>query len=135
MRSTCLVIVVLACAASGCGGDEGEITGVMNRHMDAIAKGDGEAACRDLTAEAKRLVVVSFRAAARGSAVKSCEEAYARIAAGLDPAMRSRIRDGGHDVEVHGDGTATVDSEATTGETQLRKVGDRWVITRVNFGS
>ena len=135
MRSVLLLAGVLLCAASGCGGEEGEVTDVMNRHMDAIADGDGKAACRDLTAEAKRLVVVSVRATAPGTGIRSCEEAYERISANLDPAVRDRVRNEGHDVELHGDGTATVDSEATTGETQLRKDGDRWVITRINFGS
>ncbi len=66
---------------------------------------------------------------------ESCAEALGAVAARLDDAAKDQLRDASYDVVLHGDGTATVDSDATTGETEVRKDRDRWVITRVNFGS
>lgn len=137
MRAATLALLASAAIAAGCGASEEEaaIEGVVERHLGAIADGDGKAACRDLTAEAKRLVVISFEAAAPGAGARTCEDAFEAVAANLDDAGERKLRDSDHRVEVRGDGTATVDSSATTGEIELREQRGRWVITRVNFGS
>ena len=132
-----LTIVLLGIAMGACGasGDEAAVKDVMERHVAAIAEGDGEAACRDLTARARRLVVISFDAAAPEVGATTCAEALGAIARSLDGAARNRLRDADDTIEIRADGTAVADSAATTGETELRKVSGEWVITRINFGS
>ena len=118
----------------GCGGESGEAGGIVDRHLEAIADGDSRAACRDLTAEAKRLVVVSVNATVGDDSARTCEDAYAAISDGLDDAAKTELRDSRQDVTLDGD-RAVVDASATTGEVQLERRSGRWRITRVNFGS
>lgn len=133
MRRALLIAGLLAFAAAGCGGEEDEVGEVLSRHYDAVADGDGEAACEDLTKEARHLVVVSIRA--QGARVEDCAEAYERIAEGLGDDARRNVESAGHDVTLNGDGTATAETQGITGQVRLRKDGDRWVITRIEFGA
>lgn len=127
-------LIALLVAACG-GGPETTVSAVVDRHFQAIADGDGPAACRDLTAEAGRLVVVSVNAAAGSRQVRTCRQAFEAIAAGLDDTARTALRESDHDVTIDSDGKANVDSSATTGETQLERIAGDWKITNVAFGS
>jgi hypothetical protein len=129
-----LVVTTASLAALGCGGESADVGGIVDRHLEAIADGDSRAACRDLTAEAKKLVVVSVNATAGDDVARTCETAYDGIAAGLDDAVKEKLRDSRQDVSLDGD-RAVVDSSATTGEVQLQRTGETWRITRINFGS
>ena len=133
MRRAVCIAVLLGCLGGACGGEEGEVADVLSRHYDAIADGDGAAACRELTTQARRLVVVSVRA--QGAGVRTCAEAYEGIAARLGEDLRRRFESAGHDVTINGDGTATAETDGVAGQVQLRETGGRWVITRVEFGA
>ena len=134
VRRSAALLLVLVLAGCG-GGEEGKVREVMQRHAEALAEGDGERACRDLTAEARRLVVVSVDAVAPGLGARTCEQALRAIGGRLDDEAKRQLRDAHYEVELHGDGTATADPDTVSGEAQLRKRGGRWVITRLNFGS
>ena len=125
------VLIVSACG----GGQEDTIGDIVDRHLEAVADGNGAAACRDMTAEAEELVVISVNAVAERERVRSCESAYELLAAGLDERTRSALRGSDQDVTIDGAGSAVVDSSGTTGEIELRRIDGAWKITRVNFGS
>ena len=135
MQRVAATVLGLALALAGCGptGEVQAVEDVMDRHVEGIAAGDGRAACADLTAAARRGVVESVHERIPELGVKTCEEALGGIAGELDATQRNRIREARIDVEVNGD-RAVADSEATVGKTYLRKQGDRWVITRIDFG-
>ena len=127
----------MALGLAACGNessDEAAIKKVMERHVAAIAEGDGDGACRDLTPRARALVVASFREDAPEVRARSCPDALGSIASGLDGSSRNRLRDADYTITVRDDRTATADSDATAGKTELRRTGDRWVITRIDFG-
>ena len=123
-------------ALGACGdSDRGAAAKVVDRHLEAIADGNPESACRDLTPKAKRVVVVSVNATAQRDIAANCVEAYGAIAANLTEETQRALRRSDLDVLVGEGGTATVDSSATTGEIELTKAGSDWKISRINFGS
>lgn len=137
MRIRALAVLTLT-ALAGCGGGRGgeaeKVRDVMERLTEAIARGDGEAACRDLTPEARRLVVTSAEAAAGGE-FASCGAVLGAVAYDLPEDARRRLHEAEYSVELHGDDTAIADSQAVSGEARLRKHGGRWIVTRLTFGS
>ena len=137
MRRGPFAVALVGFAVAGCG-DADELTAireVMRRHVTGIAQGQGAVACRDLTAEARRLVVRSVNERVPELDVRTCEEALGRVAADLAPQLRRQILNASFDVELSDGGTtATADSSATAGLTHLRKLDGRWRITRIEFG-
>jgi hypothetical protein len=121
--------VLLVCAAlaagtlAGCGRDPGrDAEQVVDDYLEAIADGDGERACNQLTENLQRRLI---DAAPAGLEATDCRTAAAAIAGTLSQEQRQRLRDTayGH-VSVDGD-RATV------------RLGDRGTaeLTKTNGGA
>jgi hypothetical protein len=127
-RSLLIALVVGASlAAPACGGEsaETEVEDVLERYLEAVGNGDGEAACELLTPEAQ-LGVFDFRLVHEGA--DHPDQACARIV------ERNRLRGDEElesvdvsSVEVDG-GVATASVSGVVAELEL--VADEWKIAR-----
>lgn len=140
-----LGLTVAALVAVGCGGggtksDPDAIASVLKHAAEAAAKGDGDAACANLTADAQRQVVFQL-ARAGGPGTTSCSQLVARAQFFLTPIDKQRIKNlEVADIRVNGNSaSATLRGEGSApGQPisipfNLAKVGSDWKVS--GFGN
>jgi Domain of unknown function (DUF4878) len=123
MGALALALIAVALAVAGCGGDEAKPDDAIRAYLKAIVKGDGGAACAQLTDELVKDI--------EGAAKTKCADVMS-LARGLNAELSEQDVD---DLEIeadeHGDqATATFrDPLAGRRETiKLKKEGGDWKI-------
>ena len=122
--------VVLAVAlVVGCGGSEDSPEDVARTYLEAVADGDGEKACDQLTGEAQRQAVTFLAQQVPEFGATSCEDGLDMLGENLGEDEKEILRDPGEaTVDENGD-TATVTFENATTPAELTKSGDDWLIS------
>lgn len=104
----------------------------MKTYLEALADGDGEKACDQLTGEAKRAVLDEISGQLPEFGAASCEDALDTLAENLGEDEKSALRDAEIEVKVDGD-TATARPAKGTDDAELRKIDGKWLISRIPF--
>jgi hypothetical protein len=134
------IVVLAGCgSADSAGSDEDQVFEVVTEFQAAMAAGDGETACADLTAKGQRSLIGNARGFADGSGVQGCEAAvgavgavgavadYLRLLPGLSPgALGEKIARS--DVYVNENGRTGQANCKYRGAILLRKVDGAWLI-------
>ena len=136
-----LGLTVAAAVATGCGGggaksDPEAIARVLKSAAQATAKGDGDKACADLTADAQRQALFQLGSQG-GPGMTSCSQLVGRAQFFLTPIDKQRIKNlEAADVRVNGTGaSATLRGEgeqpgqAISVPVHLTKVDGDWKIS------
>ena len=113
----------------GCGGETSEINKVIGAYGRALAAGDGDRACRLMTAEGRASIVRDNK----WSGVRSCRELAPLL---KTMATEEELRDLRHlrlkGVKVTGDRAVGQMAEAhaltRTGDARLRRIDGRWLL-------
>ena len=131
-------VLIVACAAAllgGCGDEDSGGGGESPRdvvlgYLQAVADGDGGAACAALAQEAKDETVNAVKQAVPSFKGSSCEEAIEALHAAFDDQAADTLRNA--EVEstaVKGD-TATVKFKGGLAPVELERTDDGWVVAR-----
>ncbi|WP_354697166.1 hypothetical protein [Paraconexibacter sp. AEG42_29] len=130
MRAATIASVLIVGVLSGCGGDEpAGPAAVMSTYLSAVADGDGERACAQLT-EATRQA--TLRAAARNFPdldAKTCGQALTRLLTRLSEAERTQVRETKVRLIAASDARATVELREGAKPAQLLKRDGRWYVS------
>src|SRR3954469_18674896 len=124
------VLVVLAALAGGCGGgnSDGNPGKVVHAYFEAVASGDGDAACAQLTGDARRSVVDYIAQQLPEVGATTCTQAMQAIADNLGGDEASTLKKAKvTDTKIDGD-TATVSIEGATRDATLRRTDGTWYI-------
>lgn len=137
MRAACLTTILLALLVAGCGGEKAAAEDTVTAAISGLAEGDEQQVCDQLTAGAKKELLVTLADNPLGFDdihAKTCEVAIAKLHDLLPQPIRDVLRDGEvEDAKVSGD-TATVHVVGVGTDAELRKVGDGWKITGLSGG-
>jgi hypothetical protein len=135
-RLLTILAVAGAAAAAGCGGgdgggdDEERITRVVDDYLTALASGNGERACAQLTPGAQKEAVETVTAAFPDAGGMSCEDAIAELSADTDQRRKeTMLNPKVEDVAVSGD-SATARVKGLSGTARLQRVEDAWKLIR-----
>jgi len=131
VRRLATVLVLGLVALGGCGGDdppddESQIAEAVNQWYDALAAGDGETACRLMTARGQEAMTDPYQGIGpnRPPIAATCELAVARTADSTDTNGIPEV--GADEVRIRGDIAASQDSGGLC--TYLRLENDAWLI-------
>jgi hypothetical protein len=126
--ATCSFLLATGLAV-GCGGSDDDPEDVVRTYLEAVADGDGEKACDQLTGEAKRQAVDFLSSQAPEFGATSCEDGLDQLSENLGEDEKDILREPGEaTVEIDGD-SATVTFEEATTPAELTKSGDDWLIS------
>lgn len=128
-----LLIVAMFLAACGMAGDEEQVSDTLKTYLSAVANGDGEKACDQLTGEEAGYIFAEAAYYLPELRAKSCADALSGLSASLG-GERSKIEEAEVVyVNVHGDrATARVASphHGPTGNVaEFTRVDGRWLIS------
>jgi hypothetical protein len=129
------VLLVVGAAVVGCSSDD-SMTGAepavqrtVHAYLDAVSRGDGRAACAQLTARTRRLSAVVFNTNQHGVPVRSCPEAVERFAGKLSPRAGRTYRAAEVEpVKVSGN-SATAGINGVPRQVRLVKIQGRWYVS------
>ena len=127
-------LVIAAALAGGCGGsddgaDDAGPEDVVRTYLEAVADGDGERACDQLTDDVQRQAVDFLSAQLPQLEASSCADGLGQLAEDLGEEEKDGLRDPGEaSAEIDGD-TAIVRFEQGTTDAELTKEGDSWLIS------
>ena len=128
--ATTIAVIALLAALLGCAGaaHDKEVQDTVKTYLDALAEGDGEKACDQLTATAKRGAVEALRERLPELGASSCEDGLSQLAENIGEGEKDALRDPGEIVvRISGD-SATAKPENGAREAELNKAGDKWLI-------
>lgn len=122
-----LVVCVAACGSSA----SSSVSSTVKGYFDALAAGDGHAACAQLTSRsAAEVARLAHHAPQFGGT--SCADVIAKVSKLLNPTQRHELRSARViDVRIHG-ATATAAAKAggrTSRTYQLSNRGQRWLLS------
>ena len=124
--SLSIVVVILIATLSGCGGgasDNSKITSTIKSYLTAVANGNGQAACAELTPAAAQQV----RQDATSLGATGCADAINRVSASIGAAKQALLKAKITSITITGS-TATAQLQGGTRAPKLQKVGGRWLI-------
>lgn len=123
-------LVALVAAAAGCGGSPSPEETVSTA-VSGLSKGDEQAVCAQLTAGAKRKLLVVLAdnpPLVEPVEASTCEEAITKVHSQLTEPVRAVLEDGEvDDAKVDGD-KAVVHVTGAGIDVELRKIDDEWKI-------
>lgn len=123
-------LVALVAAAAGCGGSPSPEETVSTA-VSGLSKGDEQAVCDQLTAGAKRKLLVVLAddpPLVEPVEASTCEEAITKVHSQLTEPVRAVLEDGEvDDAKVDGD-KAVVHVTGAGIDVELRKIDDEWKI-------
>ena len=132
MRPALLATVLLAVFATGCGDDSPSPEEVTSAAVSGLSKGDEKKVCAQLTAPAKRKLLVLLAGdppIVKPITASTCEEAIVKVHAQLTKPIRAVLEDGEvDDAKITGD-KAVVHVTGAGTDVQLQKVSGEWKIT------
>ncbi len=130
-RLVSVVVGVLSLTlVAGCGGSSGggsSPTQTVKTYLDAVANGNGGAACAVLTPSLQTRVVKLAKN--QGTKVSSCSALFGMVKAHLTPAERNKFLDAKISTGSETGSTARVRVSGATDEPVLTKTGGRWYIS------
>jgi hypothetical protein len=128
--ATTIAVIALLAALLGCAGapDDKAVQDTVKTYLDALAEGDGEKACDQLTGTAKLDAVEALRERLPELGASSCEDGLSQLAENIGEVEKDALRDPGEIiVRISGD-SATAKPENGAREAELNKAGDKWLI-------
>lgn len=132
LRSLLVVLIaVLSVVGVSCGGasNEEKVADTLTTYLDALANGDGQEACDQLTGAQNRRILEGAVSFLPELASTSCADALTKLGEGIGADERELLNDAEIvNVEVDGD-SATAQIDGGTGTAELEKPGDRWLIS------
>lgn len=124
-----LVLVGVALPLGACGGDESDAAAEPVRvYFAALADGDGERACEQITGEAQREMLGYLGDLLPEFGVRTCAEGIEVLAGNMGADERAILEDATFEIEIDGD-RATVEPEGGTQAASVEKIEGRWLIT------
>jgi hypothetical protein len=116
----------------GCGGSSGDADGIrttLQTYLTAIADGDGQRACDQLTKDQARVVISQATAKAPELQAASCADALTKLSGALDADQKRTLRDAKvSNVRING-GSATAEVVGGSQTAELEKSHGRWLIS------
>jgi hypothetical protein len=128
--ATTIAVIALLAALLGCAGAarDKEVQDTVKTYLDALAEGDGEKACDQLTDTAKLDALEALRERLPELDASSCEDGLSQLAENIGEVEKDALRDPGEiDVRISG-ASATAKPENVAREVELNKAGDKWLI-------
>ncbi|HWK26582.1 MAG TPA: hypothetical protein VNS09_08470 [Solirubrobacter sp.] len=112
----------------GAKADVADVQAAVSSYMSAVADGDGEAACDQMTEEAVAGVVDDGKKRDADAAYRLCAETIGSLASIMDDADRAGLREAKFEkTEIDGD-TATVVVSIGDGPVELVRTEDGWLL-------
>lgn len=139
-RALTLLGIVGTALAAGCGGGDGDdddaaVRRLVGDYATAIGAGNGDRACKTMTAPARRETVERVTAAFAQPIDIGCEEAVTELANDMSPeTKRALLNPRVAAVEVGGK-TAEVRLRGVRGTTRLEQVDGGWRIAASDLGT
>ena len=128
--ATTIAVIALLAALPGCAGAvrDKEVQDTVKTYLDALAEGEGEKACDQLTDTAKLGALEALRERFPELDASSCEDGLSQLAENIGEVEKDALRDPGEiDVRISG-ASATAKPENVAREVELNKAGDKWLI-------
>jgi hypothetical protein len=139
MRPLALALLAAAAlVAAGCGSGSKPATPeeVVSTAVKALGKGDAPKVCDQLDAAGKRKLVAGLRKGPQGLpriVATSCVDGIRQVIAKLPRTIRAELAKGNVEKAKITGNTATVLVSLTTLRAELRKTGDKWLISGAFF--
>jgi hypothetical protein len=122
------VIVASIVLLAGCGGgDSDDPAEPVRVYFDALADGNGERACGQVTGAAQREMVGYAAEMLPEFRITSCASAIRRLAGVLGPDERALLKEASFTVKRNGD-QATVTPKGAARPAQVERISGRWLI-------
>lgn len=135
MRHAGVLCTVLAMVIGGCGGDDADSAKKpVEVYFSALADGDGEKACEQISGEAQREMVGQLSGLVPEAGAATCPDAVEALAGNLGLDEKALLEDAAFKVTLDGD-RATVAPDGGTEAADVEKIDGRWLITGGLTGS
>ncbi len=116
---------------AGCGGDgdEAAVANTVETYLSALAKGDGQEACDQLTGSQARKVLEGFVVQLPELQATSCADALSKLSGSLGGEEKGGLEDAeATNVEIRGD-SATAEVVGGTQTVSLTRTDGHWLIS------
>lgn len=126
-----VTLVVGSLVLPGCGGgsEEGAVGETIETYLSALARGDGQEACDQLTGSQARTMFEGAVVQLPELQATSCADALSKLSGSLGGEEKAALEDAeATNIEVHGD-SASAEIVGGTNTATLAQVGDRWLIS------